>query len=373
MGIHSSPPENGSRLDALRATTILDTPRERDFDDIVAYVADLCDVPVCLISLVEDERQWFKAAQGLDVRETPINQSICLHALAEEEILEIPDTSRDPRTSGNSLCQGPNALKFYAGALLRLSGGTAIGTLCVLDRRPRRLDAHQRRTMVLLARQVVRQIELHEALSVQKRLQDEIDHRVKNSLQMVASYLRMQRRGARPEAVEVLLQAEQRVAAVSALHAALNDTGGNGSVALGPYLARIAELLNGSLPENVSVEVDIAPARLPPERAAALGLIVNEFVTNSVKHAFPDYRAGRVRVTGRFDGTSYELSMQDDGIGFALQEAGGLGLSIIEAAAQQLQASTEWPAATAGTALRTRFSAELDEMPLQQSLAPPAE
>ncbi|MBM9594351.1 histidine kinase dimerization/phosphoacceptor domain -containing protein [Roseitranquillus sediminis] len=350
-------PYQDPRLGALVATGLVGSAREQDFDDIVAYVAELCEAPVCLISLVEDERQWFKATHGTELRETPISQSICLHALTEDEILEIPDTALDPRTVDNPLCQGPEAFRFYAGALLRLENEIPLGTLCVLDHKPRHLTSHQRRTILLLARQVVRQIELREALAMQKRLQAEIDHRVKNSLQMVASYLRMQRRGASEEACQVLLDAEQRVAAISALHAAINDTGG-GSVPLAHYLGRIAQLLDESLPKNVSVRVAVEEAYVPPERAAALGLIVNEFVTNSVKHAFPNERVGSVTLTGQRNGGLYRLVLADDGTGFSeVTETPSLGLKIIGAASRQLQAKAAWSQDTEGTCLTLSFSA----------------
>ena len=336
---------------------ILDTPHERDFDEIVDYVARLCDAPIALITLVEDERQWFKAARGFELRETPVTVSICFHALAEDELLEIPDTAQDPRTAENPFCTGPDAIRFYAGALLRLEGGTPIGTLCVLDRRPRRLTEAQRETLILLARQVVRQIELREALTVQRRLRSEIDHRVKNSLQMVASYLRLQSRGAGEEARELLRLAEQRVAAIVALHAALNETGSAGVVQLDGYLRRIASLIDGSLPPNVRIEADLAPAALGAERAAAAGLIVNEFAANSVKHAFPDDRPGLVQVTGTLVDSRYLLTLNDDGIGLRKGEQApqGLGLLLIDAAARQLQAEVERPRTSSGSALRLSF------------------
>ncbi len=251
-----------ARVAALRSLGILDSLREQDFDDIVAHVARLCEVPVALISLVDADRQWFKAACGFDAAETSLDQSICLHALKEETFLEIGDTAEDPRTRDNPLCRGDEPLRFYAGALLRLEDGTAVGTLCVLDRRPRRLTEAQRDAMVLLARQVVRQMQLREALAAQKHLQNEIDHRVKNSLQMVASYLRLHRRSAGGEAADVIRQAEQQVAAIVELHDVLHRSGSDSTtVDIGGYLGRIADLLAQSLPA----------AEFEPLRAAAAG------------------------------------------------------------------------------------------------------
>lgn len=347
-----------ARVSALKSLAILDTPPEGDFDDIVLHVARLCEVPTALISLVDSDRQWFKAACGFDGRETGLDRSICLHAMAEEAFLEITDTAEDPRTRGNPLCVGENAVRFYAGATLRLDDGTAIGTLCVLDRRPRRLTAAQRETMVLLARQVVRQMQLREALSAQERLRGEIDHRVKNSLQMVASFLRLQRRDASDEASDVLRQAEQQVAAIVALHGALNESGSSGVIDIRMYLERIADLVGRTLPRNVRIEARVESAAVDSDRAAAAGVIANEFVANSVKHAFPDDRSGTIRIRGTFDGESYQLLLSDDGLGLGETRDDGFGMTIIDAAARQLRAELSRPAAVRGTVLAATFPAD---------------
>lgn len=349
-----------ARLDRLRALGVLDSPRERDFDDIVAYVARLCDAPIAFISLVDTDRQWFKAAHGFDRSETPLDQTICLHALSEERFVEVSDTALDPRTRDSPLCTGPDGVRFYGGAVLRVDE-VAIGSLCVLDRRPRRLDAAQRDAMILLARQVVRQLQLREALSVQERLRGEIDHRIKNSLQMVASYLRLQRRDAGEAAHEVLRQAEQQVAAIVALHAALGEAGSSGSVDLRLSLGRIAELIGRTLPANVRIATDIAPAIVDSDRAAAAGLILNEFVANSVKHAFPDDGDGRIDVRGAWQGGRYCLVLRDDGVGLGGASDGdgdgGFGMSIMRAAARQLGARMSRPETACGTAMALSFAA----------------
>ncbi len=346
-----------ARLAALKSLDILDTPRERDFDDIVAYVARLCEVPTALISLVDSDRQWFKASCGFDATGTSLDLAICLHALQEDEILEIPDTRMDPRTRDNPLCEGEDAVLFYAGAILRLDDGVPIGTLCILDRKPRKLSGTQRETLVLLARQVVRQMQLREALSTQKRLQGEIDHRVKNSLQMVASYLRIQRRGALGEASDVLVRAEQQVAAIVALHEALNIAGESGSIDVGRYLGRIADLLSRTLPVNVRMQADFAPALCDGSRAGAAAVIVNEFVANSVKHAFPGDRSGVIQLSGTLADGKYQLTLTDDGVGLGGEGGRGLGMTIVDAAGRQLGASLARPKATQGTVLTATFLA----------------
>jgi two-component sensor histidine kinase len=329
-------------------------------------VADYCEVPTALISLVDENRQWFKAACGFDASETSLDQAICLHALEEETFLEIADTWNDPRTRGNPLCSGPDAIRFYAGAILRLDNGVPIGTLCVLDRRPRRLTENQRKTLILLARQVVRQMQLREALAAQQRLRSEVDHRVKNSLQLVASYLRLQRRDAGEQARDVLVSAEQQVAAIVALHGALNEAGSSGTVDMRDYLEKIAGLLSKTLPANVTLEAAFASALTDGSRAAAAGVIVNEFVANSVKHAFPDDDDGTIRLRGTFENGRYSLLLSDDGVGAPSHPSGGIGLSIIDAASRQLRAEISRPPALRGTVLAANFTAEaLPDLPSQ--------
>jgi len=155
---------NVKRLAALEGLGVLDTGPEKVYDDITQLTADLCEAPVCLISLVEVDRQWFKSEVGLGISETKIEQSICVHAVAQDEYLEIPDTQADARTLDNTLCQGDKPFRFYAGAILRTLEGWPLGTLCVLDHTPRRLSEVQQRVLKVHAKSVTLQLELTRAL-----------------------------------------------------------------------------------------------------------------------------------------------------------------------------------------------------------------
>lgn len=160
----SEPSQNAKRLEVLRGFDVLDSGAEKVYDDLTRLTADLCEVPVCLISLVEEDRQWFKSEIGLGICETGIEQSICVHAVAENNFLEIHDTQLDPRTVNNSLCQGDTPLRFYAGAILRTLGGWPLGTLCVLDYTPRKLTPIQKRILQVHAISITRQLELTRTL-----------------------------------------------------------------------------------------------------------------------------------------------------------------------------------------------------------------
>lgn len=159
------------RLAALHGYDILDSDRETDFDDVTALIARLCDAPIAVINLIDSDRQWFKAEVGLGVRETPLETSFCRHALLEADRLVVPDASVDDRFACNPLVTGESGLRFYAGVLLKTEEGLPLGTLCVLDTRPRPegLTEVQSQAMEVLARQVMGMLNLRRALAARRR------------------------------------------------------------------------------------------------------------------------------------------------------------------------------------------------------------
>ena len=154
------PANEVERISALVRCQVLDTRPEAAFDDLTQLASELCDVPTALISLVDSERQWFKSRVGLDAPETPRNQAFCGYSILSDEPLIIPDASIDPRTFDNPLVTGPPGIRFYCGMPLRLASGEALGTLCVIDYKPRELTAAQLGHLRALARQATSQLEL---------------------------------------------------------------------------------------------------------------------------------------------------------------------------------------------------------------------
>ncbi len=157
------------RLAVLDGYDILDTPPEEGFDDIVQLAALACDAPMALVSLIDGERQWFKARIGFVPDQTDLGSSVCVHALGEPDLLVIPDLAVDRRTRDNPLVTGPQRIRFYAGAPLRAAGGQALGSLCVIDRTPRPggLTDRQAEMLRTLARQVMALMELRRIISGQ--------------------------------------------------------------------------------------------------------------------------------------------------------------------------------------------------------------
>jgi diguanylate cyclase (GGDEF)-like protein/PAS domain S-box-containing protein len=146
------PPNDGERLARLRALAVLDTPPEPLFDALVRMASQVCGTPIALVSLVDVDRQWFKAEIGLNgVRQTPRNQAFCAHAILGNDLMEVPDALADPRFHDNPLVLGAPHIRFYAGMPLTMPDGVKLGTLCVIDREPRTLTAAQRQMLQQLA------------------------------------------------------------------------------------------------------------------------------------------------------------------------------------------------------------------------------
>jgi len=152
MGSARHPPDEIARLAALKQLKVLDTKAEAEFDAIVRAASLVCDAPISLVSLIDSNRQWFKANVGLPgVTETSRDVAFCAHAILGSDLFEVPDATLDPRFHDNPLVAGHPDVRFYAGAPLRLSGGANVGTLCVIDRRPRQLTENQREILRSLA------------------------------------------------------------------------------------------------------------------------------------------------------------------------------------------------------------------------------
>lgn len=163
------PPDEDARLRALRDYDILDSAPEPVFDDLTRLAAHICGTPISLVSLIDEDRQWFKSRHGLAATETPREQAFCAHAILDDQLLEIRNALDDGRFADNPLVLGDPNIRFYAGSPLRTPEGRALGTLCVIDREPRELTGQQREALRILSHQVMMQIELRRHI---RRLQD---------------------------------------------------------------------------------------------------------------------------------------------------------------------------------------------------------
>jgi two-component system sensor histidine kinase/response regulator len=180
-------PNEAERLTALREYALLDTGPEQAFDDLTHLAAQICGTPMALISLIDEQRQWFKSKLGLSDSETAREISFCGHALSQSDVFMVEDAAQDPRFLDNPLVTGGPHIRFYAGIPLVTPQGHALGTLCVMDRQPRHLTSLQTEALRILGRQVMSQVE----------------HR-RNSMELERAFVKHER------AEEALRQAENK-------------------------------------------------------------------------------------------------------------------------------------------------------------------
>jgi two-component system cell cycle sensor histidine kinase/response regulator CckA len=154
------PNHERKRLEVLWEYDVLDTVPEAVFDDLTDLAAHICEVPIALISLVDEDRQWFKSKVGVTLNETAREFSFCRHAIMRNDLFIVPDATKDERFKHNPLVTAEPRIRFYAGAPLVTPDGHALGTLCVLDKVPRQLRPEQKQALRVLAHHVVSQLEL---------------------------------------------------------------------------------------------------------------------------------------------------------------------------------------------------------------------
>lgn len=159
-----------ARLAALDRYAILDTDPEKSFDDLVHLASHVCKAPIAMLSLIDGHRQWFKSKIGLDVSESPREISICAHAIEQEGLFIVSDTLQDERFKENPLVVSDPNIRFYAAAPLVNEDGFALGTLCVIDKQPRELDADQKEALATIGRLALAQMELRLNLKLLKEV-----------------------------------------------------------------------------------------------------------------------------------------------------------------------------------------------------------
>jgi hypothetical protein len=157
------PPVSASekkRLNVLWQYDVLDSVPEEVFDDLTELAARICDAPIALITLVDEKRQWFKSKVGVSINETSRDISFCAHAIQQPDLFIVADATKDARFAENPLVVSEPRIRFYAGAPLITPDGHALGTLCVIDKKPRELRPEQKQALRVLARHVMTQLEL---------------------------------------------------------------------------------------------------------------------------------------------------------------------------------------------------------------------
>lgn len=355
------------RLAAVRRYDILDTPPDGAFDRITHLAAGIFNAPIAIVSVVDEDRIWFKSHHGLDVEEIPRGPGLCASAILDSKPWILTDAKYDPRSLANPLVAGDFGLRFYAGVPLRSQDGFNLGTLCVIDHEPREVRQTEIDQLSSLAAVVMDELELRLAArnAVEQRdaLLREVNHRVANSLAMVGAVARMQSGAlSDPAAQQALDEMQLRINAIAGVHRRLYTSDDVSSVRLNEYLTGLAEELEVTMraagrehPIRLSAEV----IEVPTDRAVTLGVIVTELVTNAYKYAYPQGAPGDIRVRVQRQGvTMGMLVVEDDGVGSGNSEAAagtGVGRKIVKAMAANLRSAINFEPGYPGTRVSVAF------------------
>jgi two-component sensor histidine kinase len=328
-----------ARLAAIRRYDILDTPPEGAFDRITAIAARRLDVPVSIISIVDTNRIWFKSHHGLDINEIALEAGLCATAIYADEPYIVTDALTDARARENSLVTSAFGLRFYCGIPLQTSQDERLGTLCVVDNKPRNVTAREVADLQDLASVVMDQLELRisarRAIAHANLMAKEIDHRVMNSLQFISSMLSLQSRAAGlHDSIGNHLQiAANRVAAVAQVHRNFYVDGAEETPCLA-FLHRLCNELSQILGRDIEVTGD--EASIPTAQVQSIGLIVNELATNAAKHG-----AGKISVIHKRGAHTRTLTVCDQGPGlppnFDLESSNSLGMKVLASLVRQLK------------------------------------
>lgn len=311
------PQNEAERLEDLRQFCILDTTRDSRFDRITRLVAQLLDVPIVLLSLVDEAREWFKSAIGTEIAEIKREHGFCAHAILIDgpDLMVVADTLLDPRFATHPYVVEEPKLRFYAGAPLITATGHKIGMLCLHDTKPRpEFGAHQKRVLSQFAAIAMDEIDFQRIESERLLLIGELSHRVKNVFAIVQSVAAISSRG--DLATERFAGAfTNRMSAMSAAHDQLirNDWK---EVGLEGLVRSVVAACQDAADSRISI--DMPPLMVTSGFAQTLALLVHELLTNALKYGALTTPSGHVSFSAR-----RHIADSKEGITFTWSETGG--------------------------------------------------
>ena len=329
------PSNESDRVKRLHQLNILDTEHEQSFDRLTELASSFFDVPIALISLLDEERLWFKSATGVDKRQSKREYAFCNYVLVDDEVVIITDATEDKRVDDNPLVTGESNIRSYAGAPLRTEDGFVIGTFCVMDRQPRQFSEREIQVLQLLASETMDQIRLRERNQVLEDTQAELEqaldgwetlihethHRVKNNFTVIDSFLSMKIRETNNEdTIESLKDIQRKIQSMMELHRELSQTDGTTTVQSEQYLHKLAMNMLENLSDNpprLNPEFRLENHEISGKIATKFGLILNELLANVHEHAYPDRDVGTVTVELTVEDETATLSISDEGVGFS--------------------------------------------------------
>lgn len=217
------PKNEEQRLQALYQLKILDTEMEKCFDEITSLIAQICEVPISLITLIDKDRQWFKSKYGTDLTETSRDIAFCPHVIIQDGVMEVADSRQDKRFFDNPLVTGKESIIFYAGAPLRTPDGHGLGALCVIDNKPNKLNDMQRESLRVLSLQVSNQLELRRIMFDLVKAQSSrnalamavtYNHKINGQIMILKGTLTLVKRVLDPKNYKVMNDAIDKISAV---------------------------------------------------------------------------------------------------------------------------------------------------------------
>lgn len=321
------------RLNALLNYEVLDSEDEKVFDELTELASAICGTQISLISLVDKDRQWFKSRVGLDAPETPRNIAFCSHAILQEKVFEVPNALEDDRFFDNPLVTGAPDIRFYAGAPLVTPEGLPLGTLCVIDREPKKLNEDQERALQILAKQVITQLELRIHTRQVERINEQrekifavVAHDLRspfNGIMGMSKILKSKAESLNPErimqAAEGILASSHKVYQLldELLQWTKNEMGAIKINAQGvkveaviqgttDFLGDAADLKNVELKTNIEGDLAVAADE------TLVKTVLRNLVSNAIKYT-PEH--GVVTLNAKQENDVVKISVQDTGAG----------------------------------------------------------
>ncbi len=372
MQAPSIPKNESERLNELYDSGLLDTDKESDFDNLTNLASSIFGAPISIITLVDENRQWFKSCFGLpeEIKDTPREISFCGHAINNpSEVLVIPDARLDNVFSDNPLVSGDPNIVFYAGAPLISKNGYPLGTLCIIDFQPRNLKQQEVETLKILSSQVSKLIDLRltnedlrKNLKEKNVLLKEIHHRVKNNLQLVSSLLNLQANKINNEGFSNAIKSSQdRIRSMAIVHEKLYQSKYLSEVNIKSYFdALIEEKSKVTSNKDINFSLEIPNVAFTIDKVIPIGLLINEMITNSYKHAFNSSNDNTIKIQLVIKANDEGiLKYEDNGTGlrqdYRVANPHSMGMDLIESFVDQLDGKLDLKSTTKGLAYTINF------------------
>ncbi|MGP6087401.1 HWE histidine kinase domain-containing protein [Antarctobacter jejuensis] len=347
---------DGDRLQALDRTGIMDAPPPTSHQRAARLAGRLLKVPVCLVSFVDDKRQYFSAQTGLDAplsetRMTPLSHSLCQHVVTSEETLVVDDTRKNPMVCGNGAVQDMNVIA-YLGAPIRSPEGYVLGSFCAIDTKPRKWSEDDIAHMRDFAAMIESDLRLRETLEERDIVLQEMNHRVKNLFTIVNSILRMERR-AHDTAEELAESVGNRLKALSdaqqmivpVIHARQSE---GATTTLDALTRKLLSPHGGDHDTRILIRGDHVP--VGPKAAVYLALALHELATNAAKYGGLSQDGGKLLVEwSRSEGDVVVMTWEETGLAWDRQspKRSGFGSRLLSIAVEgQLAGEIETEIAT---------------------------